>query len=312
MGMRMYGLGGVLAALGSIFLACSSSNGNSGTGYVPNPLLCQSVCESGQAQGCFSQQTLGECQDDCEKARKMYSECLSEVDAFYTCSKTAFACEPGYPTVVIGCEQEKHNLSMCGACIPVGSDSPCDICAKRACCAEYKAFGASGDLQGFQDCIGNCSDTSCLDACEQKFPSVAQAFHTVDDCRKTQCPSACNGQPSTADPVGRLCARAAEAGCPIDNCEENFNYDDPFGCGIENYAAIECVVEKPVACVDGSPAWDEACSSEYMQCAGIGGAVPNEPVGGSGGGGPVYGGTGGTIGGSGGGIIGGAGGYDGG
>jgi hypothetical protein len=263
------------------------------------------------AAGCNMGSTPEACQADCESTREKYQACLSETDALFACAANgAYVCAPGVTTIA-GCDAEKNALSVCGACIPVGSDSPCDICAKQSCCSEYKALGTAPDLTAYQSCLQGCSTQDCLTACEQSSPVAAQAFHAADDCRNAQCPSACGGIPSTVDPVGRYCAALAKAGCPIDNCEQSFGkVTAPGDCGVEYYDALDCASKNPIDCQGQSE--NDPCIAEWTACMGLGGSGTGGGgvVGGAGGaGGSVVGGAGGSvIGGAGGGVLGGTGG----
>ncbi|MCC6903893.1 MAG: hypothetical protein IT377_33300 [Polyangiaceae bacterium] len=301
--------------------ACSSGSGNSsGTGYTPNPALCQATCSSAAKAGCNTGSPT-ECEADCEKTREQYSECLAETDALFSCgTANGYVCGPG-GTSFNGCEAETKSLSLCGACIPTGSNGPCTICSKKACCAQYKAFGQAPDLASYTSCVGNCSTLDCLTACENASPVAGKAFKDVDACRTSACPSACDGQPSdlASDPVGRLCAAQKSAGCPQPDCESTYSQikSESNGCGPEMYAAIECAGSKPVTCKNGTPVLDEACLQGYMDCIGVGGGGGQGGGGGAvvvgGAGGASSGGSGGAIvGGSGGAIVGGSGGADGG
>lgn len=310
--------------------ACSSGTGGGGSGgttYTPNPALCEATCGGMLKSGCVSS-TPSECQSDCEATREKYAQCLGEVDALLGCGeKSGYTCT-GSGLTFAGCDAEQKALSLCGACIPVGSNGPCTICAKKACCEEYRAFGEAPDFDSYMECTKGCSDLGCLDACASANPVAAQAFEAVDGCRSTNCPSSCDGKPSDlpTDPVGRFCSAAAKAGCPLADCEANFGYtSDPTGCGPEQFDAITCAAGKPVKCTNGAPVFDESCTKALMDCygpiTGVGGAAGSggAEVGGAGGGGGVIvggaGGGGGTLvggagggGGSGGSLVGGAGG----
>ena len=113
-------------------------------------------------------------------------------------------------------------------------------------------------------CIGTCSTTDCLDACEQQSPEAAKTFHAADDCRNAKCPSACGGLPSTEDPVGRYCSRYEKAGCAIPDCEATLGSYGPPGCGVENYEFLECVGSKPVDCEAGDV--NDPCAADLMAC----------------------------------------------
>ncbi|MCC6664077.1 MAG: hypothetical protein IT375_10045 [Polyangiaceae bacterium] len=299
----------ILFALGAVLAqACSSSSdGSSGTGYVPNPALCQASCSAATQSGCNTGGP-SQCEADCEATRQKYSECLAEVDAMLSCaSQNGYVCGSGSVTLN-GCDAETKNFSICGACIPTGSSGLCTICAKKSCCAEYRAFGQAPDLGSYSACVQNCSSLDCLTACEQANPLAGKAFKEVDGCRKSACPSACDGQPSNvaSDPVGRMCAAAKNAGCPITDCESTFAGQDsePFGCGLQKYAAMECAASKPVTCQNGEAVFDESCLTAYSDCLGVGGSGGQSGGGGSGG--AV------VVGGAGGAIVGGSGGSDGG
>ena len=67
------------------------------------------------------------------------------------------------------------DVGDCGTCLNSN-------CAYNACQSSYDACFNSQDCNDFIDCISNCQDEDCFEACGAKFPSGGELYFQLIDC----------------------------------------------------------------------------------------------------------------------------------
>ncbi len=184
-----------LLALSLAFVACSSGSGSGGGGGGGGNItsVCQSTCDTMAALACPNDD-VSTCMSDCQDQLSQYAgECESAVSGYFGCivDKGLKQCGPDgkahLQAPASGCESQKQAVSSCAACLPSASDSPSVQCMKQSCCSELKAFGNAPNIQAYSDCVGACSTSSCIDACNAQYPQAGQAFDATLACEAEKC-----------------------------------------------------------------------------------------------------------------------------
>lgn len=72
-------------------------------------------------------------------------------------------------------------------------EGACDQCILDACCADALACGNDADCVTLENCVGNCSDSDCVQGCANSSSSSAiDVYNTLITCATDHCKSACS------------------------------------------------------------------------------------------------------------------------
>ncbi|MBI5533988.1 MAG: hypothetical protein HY898_14800 [Deltaproteobacteria bacterium] len=67
----------------------------------------------------------------------------------------------------------------------------CDDCLTQSCCSEGQSCASSSSCMSLLQCLNNCADQSCVDACTQSTPGGVAPLSTFMGCIESKCASAC-------------------------------------------------------------------------------------------------------------------------
>jgi hypothetical protein len=79
------------------------------------------------------------------------------------------------------------------SCAASASDTACNTCGKRYCCAETNACAASADCLSLAKCVTACTTQTCSDACGAQYPGAVAPFNAFVTCGNDHCLSDCGG-----------------------------------------------------------------------------------------------------------------------
>lgn len=94
--------------------------------------------------------------------------------------------------VLEACLDESVAMNACTACaVKPLDDDACTQCSKASCCAERTAAHGDKVTVSFSVCAHDCTDQTCLDACEAANPEATEKILALEACEMTNCPEAC-------------------------------------------------------------------------------------------------------------------------
>jgi len=198
------GTGGAIVGSGGSGVG-GSGLGGSGVGGTGGGALPEDCKAAG-----YTEAACGSCMET--NCGSQCAACLNDpnCDAWLTC---ALACEditcqdacsqqyPGAETVALnwlsadGCMGLKcaTPCDVAPDCGLTSSDADCKTCIESFCCTQGKACGDSDGCGNVLDCLQDCTDTSCEDACMSSDPAGAQLLNTFFECMDASCSVECSG-----------------------------------------------------------------------------------------------------------------------
>ncbi len=150
---------------------------------------CIAACERLMANECATGLTMADCVPTCEPLIPdcadlwgPHLECLAS-SATYTCDDTEIYIE--------SCDETLQAYSACIACAPASEDTPCTSCIKTSCCEELEEYSSSADILGFNACVAECADATCVNDCIAEYPESGAAYDVLLACAEISCPDEC-------------------------------------------------------------------------------------------------------------------------
>jgi V8-like Glu-specific endopeptidase len=152
------------------------------------------------------------------------------------CGGTAVTCPNGT------CDNGETAATCPDDCTATTGD--CQTCVDGACGSQLNTCGASQACVDLYNCIGDCQDQACADACVQQSPDGVTALQALYDCVDQQCATECGGGTGTGtgDDLWTACGTNGE--CPTNQtCVQT---DDG------NHCTLECTdTDGGTGCPDG-------------------------------------------------------------
>lgn len=186
------GFGGLGGSGGSGGSGGTSDGGTGGSGGTADP--CSIVLFPSSCDQCLKTNCMVECiAADSDPNWESYNTCLA------SCQDEACrdACEDDYPAtharsiLLNACLDD-----LCGHVCNTGcglstGDPVCDDCFHTACNGECTALTIDPDIIAFIECVQNCSDEACYNACFSNYPATATLYEALVMCIQSKCPGAC-------------------------------------------------------------------------------------------------------------------------
>jgi hypothetical protein len=177
---------------GTACQACGTAADAGEEGGGENPILHQQCSASQETDECWK------CEDehccDTHAACKNDTNCAALVTCFGGCATWDEAmtnCVPknpdGYPLLL-------RRLACVDVLCPVECGSaatPCLTCIYEKCANSFVDCYILPECFAIQDCVKECSDTACLDACKSAHPTGVTAFEVESACLTGRCGSVC-------------------------------------------------------------------------------------------------------------------------
>jgi hypothetical protein len=157
------------------------------------------------------------------------------------------------------------------SCSGVMPNDECGQCLKGSCCDDLLACHDDSDCLMLTDCVGNCSDSSCIQTCADSVSSSAvDLYNTFIDCASNSCESECSDGSSSGSDAGTS-GGDADVGQPNDGNGGHPSGTTPTNClpvssGITGYCD-EVKYKVIYDCPDGAP-YDD-CELNKIDSSGI-------------------------------------------
>lgn len=157
------------------------------------------------------------------------------------------------------------------ACNGAMADSKCGQCLQDSCCDDLLACQHDNDCLTLTDCVGNCSDDSCVQSCaDSASSSSVDLYNTFIDCATGHCDAECSDGSSVGGSDAGT-SSDADVGAPNDGNTGHASKTTPSNClevpsDVSGYCE-EVKYKVIYDCPDGAP-YDD-CELNKINSSGI-------------------------------------------
>lgn len=178
------------------------SGGGTDGGGTCTPACTDAVC--GAADGCG-----GKCAGTCDEGKSCKQGVCVDDSCVAACTDKVCGEDDGCGTKCTACatagETCNEDTWVCEAA------DACMACVQASCTAEFTTCSGNVDCVLIYQCVGACTDDTCVTDCYTAKPDGQADYDVVVACAQTNCPDECGG--GTCEPTCGADSCGADDGC---------------------------------------------------------------------------------------------------